>query len=56
MGAAHCRHGGKLLAMKGVFPSEELAVAKLRSEQVQVIPLAVPGLDAQRHLIIIGMV
>ncbi|MDP2827347.1 MAG: 16S rRNA (guanine(527)-N(7))-methyltransferase RsmG [Sulfuricellaceae bacterium] len=56
LGAPHCRSGGRLLAMKGVFPREELAVLSFQPEQIQVIPLAVPGLDAQRHLVIIGMV
>lgn len=56
LGAPHCRPGGLLLAMKGVFPSDELAALSFQPEQIQVVPLAVPGLDAQRHLVIIGMV
>ncbi|MEW5788790.1 MAG: 16S rRNA (guanine(527)-N(7))-methyltransferase RsmG [Pseudomonadota bacterium] len=43
--------GGRWLAMKGVLPREEMA----RLEGVRVVdclPLAVPELDAERHLII----
>ncbi len=41
--------GGKFLAMKGRFPSSELdAIVELPH---RVIPLAVPGLEAERHLI-----
>jgi len=56
LGAPHCRPDGRLLAMKGVFPREELAALSFKPEQIQVFPLEVPGLDAQRHLVIIGMV
>ena len=40
------------LAMKGVYPFEELAQAKL--EPVRVLPLKVPGLEAQRHLVFLS--
>lgn len=45
--------GGRLLAMKGVYPFEE--VAQLPSGWVvdQVVALKVPGLDAERHLVVI---
>lgn len=39
------------LAMKGVYPYEELA--QLKGMKTEVIPLTVPGLDAQRHLVVI---
>lgn len=48
--------GGRLLAMKGVYPHEELAQmlsggpANMKVERV--IPLTVPGLDANRHLVV----
>lgn len=49
--------GGRLLAMKGVYPHEELAQlsgngvpVNIKAEQV--IPLTVPGLDANRHLVV----
>jgi 16S rRNA (guanine527-N7)-methyltransferase len=42
---------GKWLAMKGVYPEEELA--KTQAKATEIIPLQVPGLDAQRHLVVI---
>lgn len=41
--------GGQWLAMKGVYPQEELD--KLYLVPSQVLPLKVPGLQAQRHLV-----
>lgn len=50
------RHLGKKdaswLAMKGVYPYEELA--QLQMESAQVVPLKVPGLNAQRHLVFLS--
>lgn len=40
---------GLWLAMKGVHPYDE--IAQLKDMNIEVVPLAVPGLDAQRHLI-----
>ena len=40
------------LAMKGVYPYEELA--QLQTEPVRVVPLNVPGLNAQRHLVFLS--
>lgn len=40
------------LAMKGVYPFEELAQVKI--EPIQVLPLKVPGLEAQRHLVFLS--
>jgi 16S rRNA (guanine527-N7)-methyltransferase len=40
---------GEWLAMKGVYPDEELA--KLKDVTARVVELKVPGLDAQRHLV-----
>lgn len=43
--------GGCWLAMKGLFPREE--ILRLKGARVlKEIPLCVPGLDAERHLII----
>jgi 16S rRNA (guanine527-N7)-methyltransferase len=44
--------GGRLVAMKGLFPHEELA--RLPSDVVitEVPAIRVPGLDVQRHLVI----
>jgi len=41
--------GGVWLAMKGVYPHEELA--RVSDVATEVIELHVPGLDAQRHLV-----
>ena len=42
--------------MKGACPDEELAQLPAGIEVERVVPLAVPGLDAQRHLIILKAV
>lgn len=44
-----CAEDGVWLAMKGVYPHEELAQVKGPSSEV--VPLRVPGLEAQRHLV-----
>lgn len=44
-----CAPGAEWLAMKGVYPYDELA--QLKIQPAQVIPLKVPGLQAQRHLV-----
>ena len=41
--------GGEWLAMKGVYPHEELA--QLKDVASEVVELNVPGLDARRHLV-----
>ena len=43
--------GGVLLAMKGVHPYEEIAQLPPGWQVRQVMPLTVPGLRAQRHLV-----
>lgn len=48
-----CRQGGELLAMKGVYPHDELAQLPPEFRQSEVVALNVPGLEAQRHLVII---
>jgi 16S rRNA (guanine527-N7)-methyltransferase len=48
-----CRPGGRLLAMKGVYPAEELSRLPAEFARHEVFPLDVPGLDAQRHLVIL---
>lgn len=50
---ALCRIGGRLLAMKGTDPAAELAGLAPGYSVADVIPLAVPGLDAQRHLVVL---
>ena len=44
---------GRLLAMKGVYPLAEMDVLKEAGLPVEVIPLRVPGLDAERNLVIL---
>ena len=44
---------GKLAAMKGVYPHEELAQIPLPFMVEKVLPVAVPGLEAERHLVVI---
>jgi len=53
LSARLCRSGGTLLAMKGVYPHDELAQLPAEYQQVEVVALNVPGLEAQRHLVII---
>ena len=43
--------GGRMLAMKGVYPFEEIARIPATHRVAQVIELAVPSLDAKRHLV-----
>ena len=45
--------GGRWLAMKGARPDDEFKALPAGSEVEAIIPLAVPGLDAERHLIIL---
>lgn len=48
-----CRPGGELLAMKGVYPRDELTRLPAEFSRNEVVALNVPGLEAQRHLVII---
>jgi len=43
--------GGRLLAMKGVYPFEEIARVPASHRVAQVLELHVPSLDAKRHLV-----
>ena len=43
--------GGRLLAMKGVHPEEEIAALPAGWVLAGTYPLHVPGLDAERHLV-----
>jgi 16S rRNA (guanine527-N7)-methyltransferase len=45
--------GGYLLAMKGVLPEEEITRLPGGWKVSEVFPLRVPGLDVQRHLIVL---
>lgn len=46
-----CAPDGRLLAMKGVFPDDELARLPPDYSVMGVYPLQVPSLDAERHLV-----
>lgn len=48
-----CAAGGLLAAMKGVYPYEELTQLPAQFRVRDVISLEVPGLDAERHLVLI---
>ena len=50
--ARHLVPGGRLVAMKGVRPDEEIAQLPPAYHVVETVPLAVPGIDAARHLVI----
>jgi 16S rRNA (guanine527-N7)-methyltransferase len=47
-----CNEGGKMLAMKGVYPMTEVECLEDKSVIDEVVALKVPGLDAERHLVI----
>jgi 16S rRNA (guanine527-N7)-methyltransferase len=53
-GAHLLRPGGRLLAMKGVMPDDEIAALPAGWQVQATHPLAVPGLDAERHLVVVG--
>ena len=50
----HLAERGRLVAMKGVHPHEEIAQLPQNWQVLQVTPLTIPGLRAQRHLVAIG--
>lgn len=45
--------GGRLLAMKGLYPHEELIQLPAEFEVEKILPVAVPGLESERHLVVI---
>jgi 16S rRNA (guanine527-N7)-methyltransferase len=46
--------GGIIAAMKGVYPGEEIERMPGELQVVNVVKLAVPELDAERHLVIVA--
>jgi 16S rRNA (guanine527-N7)-methyltransferase len=59
LGGHLCRQGegeGRLVAMKGIYPHEELAQLKPDLDPPfiveKVLPITVPGLEAERHLVV----
>lgn len=53
--ARHLAAHGVLVAMKGVFPDEEIAELPPTVRVVATPALHVPGLDAERHLIVMAV-
>ncbi len=47
--------GGRLFAMKGIYPHDEIARLPEKVTVQGVEPLVVPGLDASRHLVIVSV-
>ncbi len=45
--------GGRLIAMKGVYPFDEIAKVPASHRVAQVLELAVPQLEARRHLVVV---
>jgi 16S rRNA (guanine527-N7)-methyltransferase len=45
--------GGRLIAMKGVYPFDEIAKVPATHRVAQVLELAVPQLEARRHLVVV---
>ena len=52
-GSEKGREGGRLVAMKGVYPHEELEQLPAEFVVEKIIPVTVPGLKAARHLVMI---
>lgn len=48
-----CSSDGVMLAMKGAYPHEELTRLPASVVLLRVAPLAVPGLEAERHLVLL---
>ena len=48
-----CTEEGKMLAMKGVHPFDEIARMSSDHIVVEIIPMRVPQVDGQRHLVVI---
>lgn len=56
-GAAHLvAPGGRMLAMKGVYPHDEIARLPASHRVVEVITLMVPQVDGKRHLVVMEAV
>ena len=48
-----CGNGGRLVAMKGVYPHEELVRVPPQFMVEKILSVAVPGLEAERHLVVL---
>lgn len=51
--AACCETGTRFLAMKGVYPQQELEQLPATVKVAKVLPLTVPGADGERHLVVL---
>ena len=47
-----CAANGRVLAMKGAYPGEEIAAMPAEWRLQQTLPLRIPLLDGQRHLLV----
>ena len=54
LGGHLLKPGGRLLAMKGVHPADEIAALPHGWTALGSHPLQVPGLAAERHLVVVG--
>jgi 16S rRNA (guanine527-N7)-methyltransferase len=54
LGGHLLKPGGRLLAMKGTVPDDEIAGLPAGWRVQTVHPLTVPGLAAERHLVVVG--
>ena len=55
LAARLCKKGGCLVAMKGKFPEKEISDLPSSVKAEQIIPLQVPGLAGERHLVIMKL-
>jgi 16S rRNA (guanine527-N7)-methyltransferase len=49
-----CGTNGLVAAMKGVYPNEEIAQLPVTFKLHSVLPIKVPGLHAERHLVLLS--
>src|SRR5690349_7811897 len=54
LGGRHAAAGGRVAAMKGVYPHEEIAQLPAGWKLESAEPLTVPGMRAQRHLLLLA--
>jgi len=54
LGGHLLKPAGKLLAMKGAVPADEIAALPPGWQVARIEPLQVPGLSAERHLVVVG--
>ena len=45
--------GGRLVAMKGKLPAEELAALPADWQVLETVPVSVPGLSGERHIVVL---